>query len=194
MTLQQELSQGNSPYSRVAPEEGPAPASNHLGSETRLFIIASVWIFIAEFSIMLLLGAAGSAGPAMAWGAALVDALGLALVGVPIMYLLLFRPLVFHISEHRRAQGELSAVYRELEQRVEARTAQLAEANRKLREEAKERLEAAERLNYSETKYSTVVENSLTGIFILRGGKFTFVNRQFVDMLGYILNPSLICC
>jgi len=44
---------------------------------------------------------------------------------------------------------------------------------------------AGQALQESEEKYRTVVENSLSGIFIHQGGFFRFVNPQMVGMLGY---------
>ncbi|MHB8767140.1 MAG: PAS domain-containing sensor histidine kinase, partial [Deferrisomatales bacterium] len=44
--------------------------------------------------------------------------------------------------------------------------------------------DAEEAVRYSEQKYSTVVESSLTGIFIHRGGRLVFVNRRLAEMLG----------
>jgi len=40
-------------------------------------------------------------------------------------------------------------------------------------------------LQESEGKYRTVVENSLSAIFIHQGGVFRFVNSRFAEMLGY---------
>jgi PAS domain S-box-containing protein len=40
-------------------------------------------------------------------------------------------------------------------------------------------------LQDSEEKYRTVVENSLSAIFIHQGGLFRFVNQRFAEMLGY---------
>jgi PAS domain S-box-containing protein len=40
-------------------------------------------------------------------------------------------------------------------------------------------------LQDSEEKYRTVVENSLSAIFIHQGGLFQFVNQRFAEMLGY---------
>jgi PAS domain S-box-containing protein len=40
-------------------------------------------------------------------------------------------------------------------------------------------------LQDSEEKYRTVVENSLSAIFIHQGGLFRFVNHRFAEMLGY---------
>lgn len=46
------------------------------------------------------------------------------------------------------------------------------------------RKKAEEELRYSEEKYSTVVENSPTGIFIYRNGKLEFANQRFFQMVG----------
>lgn len=51
---------------------------------------------------------------------------------------------------------------------------------------------ASQALHESEEKYRTVVENSLSGIFIHQGGRFQFVNQQMVDMLGYDLPEDLV--
>jgi PAS domain S-box-containing protein len=40
-------------------------------------------------------------------------------------------------------------------------------------------------LQESESKYKTLTENSLTGIFIHQNGKFIFVNDKFAEMHGY---------
>jgi len=42
-----------------------------------------------------------------------------------------------------------------------------------------------EALQESEQKYRTLVENSLTGIFIYQDGKYIFVNNRFAEMHGY---------
>jgi PAS domain S-box-containing protein len=47
------------------------------------------------------------------------------------------------------------------------------------------RKRAEEALRESEEKYSTLVENSLTGIFIHQDRKYMFVNDRFADIHGY---------
>jgi PAS domain S-box-containing protein len=47
-----------------------------------------------------------------------------------------------------------------------------------------DRRKSEEELRYSEEKYSTVVENSPTGIFIYRDGKLEFANQKFFQMVG----------
>ena len=48
-----------------------------------------------------------------------------------------------------------------------------------------DRKEAEEALRYSEEKYSTLVESSATGIFIIRDDRLTFVNPNLAKMLEY---------
>ena len=60
-----------------------------------------------------------------------------------------------------------------------------------LNEEVTERKQAEEALRESEEKYSTLVENSLTGIFIHQDGRYVFVNDRFADIHGYQLEELL---
>jgi PAS domain S-box-containing protein len=48
-----------------------------------------------------------------------------------------------------------------------------------------ERKRAEDALRESERKYSTLVENSLTGIYIDQGGKIVFANNRFAEIYGY---------
>lgn len=48
-----------------------------------------------------------------------------------------------------------------------------------------ERKLAEKKLLDSEEKYRTVVENSLTGIFIHQKGKYRYINHRLAEMLGY---------
>jgi PAS domain S-box-containing protein len=67
-----------------------------------------------------------------------------------------------------------TAVIEELKQRF-----------KELQKEAVARQKAEEALRESEQKYSTLVENSLTGIFIHQDGKYVFVNDRFAEIHGY---------
>jgi PAS domain S-box-containing protein len=51
--------------------------------------------------------------------------------------------------------------------------------------EITEKKRAEERLRESEEKYSSLVENSLTGIYIDQEGKIVFANKKFADIYGY---------
>jgi len=48
-----------------------------------------------------------------------------------------------------------------------------------------ERKRAEKHLRESEEKYKTLIDSSLTGIFIHQGGKYVFVNDRFTQMHGY---------
>lgn len=53
-----------------------------------------------------------------------------------------------------------------------------------LQEDITARKQAEEALRESENKYSLLVENSLTGIYIIQDGYLVYVNGQFAHMLG----------
>ena len=184
-TLPQESSEIDQSSPRSRRDDKGAPRPGRRWSERRLFIVAIVCVFVAEASIMFVMETAQGVSGAVAWTCSVVDAFVLTLVVGPLLYWLLFRPLVSHIAAHRRAEAELLRLRDELMRRVEDRTARLADANREVHEEIEKRVRATESLRYSENKYSMLVENSLTGIVIFRDGRLTFVNRQFAEMLGY---------
>ena len=50
---------------------------------------------------------------------------------------------------------------------------------------------AEKRLRESEEKYSTLVENSLTGIYVDRDGAIVFANERFAEIYGYRLEEVL---
>ena len=67
-------------------------------------------------------------------------------------------------------------------------TQQAAELKEKIEErdrEISERIRTEGKLLASETKYKTLTESSLTGIFIHQNEKFVFVNERFANMQGY---------
>jgi PAS domain S-box-containing protein len=55
-----------------------------------------------------------------------------------------------------------------------------------------ERSRAEEVLRQSEEKYKTLVDSSLTGIFIHQDGKYVFVNNRFAEMHGFQTTEELI--
>ena len=81
-------------------------------------------------------------------------------------------------EERKQAKEALQKARDELERRVEERTAELLKANEQLEIEIEER-------ERTEEKYKTLVESSLTGIFIHQDGKYVFMNDRFGDTHGY---------
>lgn len=72
-----------------------------------------------------------------------------------------------------------------LEKTVAERTASLTMANEQLRKEIAERRRAEEALKESESRYRTLVDDSLTAICLIQDGKFVFANKRLSEMSGY---------
>ena len=89
------------------------------------------------------------------------------------------------ITRRKQAQQALQQAHEELENRVKQRTKELANANEQLKREIKEREKTEKELRDSETKYSTLVENSQTGIYIDQDETIVFANDNFAQMYKY---------
>lgn len=75
------------------------------------------------------------------------------------------------VNDRRAAEEQVRALNAELEQRVEERTQELAAANAELRE--------------SENRLQAILNTSPTVIYVKDlEGRYTFVNRKFLDMFG----------
>ena len=89
------------------------------------------------------------------------------------------------ISEMKKAEKARKKYNRDLERRVAERTAELSTTNTLLRQQIRERMQIEAALIESEKKYSSLVEASLTGIYISQAGRIVFANEQFAEMHGY---------
>ncbi|MBW2018275.1 MAG: PAS domain S-box protein, partial [Deltaproteobacteria bacterium] len=87
--------------------------------------------------------------------------------------------------QRKRAEEALKKAHDELEIRVKERTRDLAQAIEELRGQIKERLKAEKALRESEKKYSTLVEESLMGVYIQQGDRIVFANDRFAKIHGY---------
>ena len=95
---------------------------------------------------------------------------------------------------HKKAwERALQRSHDELEQEVRTRTAELQKAYDDLRYEIVERKIDEEALRESETKYRSIVEGALEGIFQTTAeGQYTLVNASLVRMLGYASPAELL--
>jgi PAS domain S-box-containing protein len=96
-----------------------------------------------------------------------------------------FRSVIKEITDRKLKEEALRQAHAELEQRVLERTAELEKINGQLRKQITECELAQAALEESEHKYSTLVEDALTGVFIIKDGKIEFANDKFAAIYGY---------
>ena len=89
------------------------------------------------------------------------------------------------VTERLMTEKALQRIHEDLESQVQKRTEAYLRSVEKLSQEIEERKLTEDALRQSENKYSTLVENSLTGIYIKQEGKIVFANERFCDLHGY---------
>lgn len=93
---------------------------------------------------------------------------------------------VDYTIERKKTEEELGRARDELEQRVQARTRELTEANRLLESEIAERKRIEAELKISETRLRTVLETVREGITLSDDrGAFYIYNREMEQLTGY---------
>jgi len=95
------------------------------------------------------------------------------------------RDLTNQISERKRAQSDLQQAHDHMESRVKAATSELTQVNIQLQQRVGDCEMAETALRESEKKYSTLVEDALTGVYIVQDGKIEFANEKFAEIFGY---------
>jgi len=96
-----------------------------------------------------------------------------------------FFTVIKEITDRKAAEEALRKRHDELEQRVVKRTAELENINQKLRRQIFECEYAEAALKASEQKYSTLVEDALIGVYIIKDGIIEFANDKFAAIYGY---------
>jgi PAS domain S-box-containing protein len=94
--------------------------------------------------------------------------------------------IAFDITDLKHAEAELQEAHDELENRVEQRTRELAEANTMLQAEVAERTRAEEALRQSEEQFRVAVEGAPNGMITVgRDGTILMANSQMEIIFGY---------
>ena len=101
------------------------------------------------------------------------------------------------ITERKQIEEALRKAHDELEIRVKERTAELEEANKKLKSEITERKLVEDALHISEERYRTMIEHSNDMIWTLdTEGRYQFINKRIEEFSGlkldYFLGKSFI--
>jgi PAS domain S-box-containing protein len=103
----------------------------------------------------------------------------------------LFRTVINEITDRKQAEEMLLEACDKLEQRVNERTAALEKMNEKLRRQIFECEHAEAALKESEQKYSSLVEDALIGVYIIKNGLIEFANDKFAAIYGYAKNELI---
>ncbi len=135
-------------------------------------VIIALSIFSAELLVMFFISLFY---PISMVNEAVIDAVLLVILVSPILYIFLFRPLLLHISERKRTEMKLQEAHNELEERVEIRTAELAKANEKLKNDIKERKKLEEQLLHAQ---------KMEAIGTLTGG----ISHEFNNIITTIIS------
>lgn len=90
------------------------------------------------------------------------------------------------ITEHKKAQQEISQLNAELEERVEQRTVQLNTVNDLLRREIAERQAAQEVLQKSEQEFRALFDGSRDALLVLGPEGLLDCNRAALEMFGFV--------
>ena len=93
--------------------------------------------------------------------------------------------LVEDISQQKRQERLLVDYNQELEKQLQKQSAQLKAANTRLEDEIREHMLDKGILRESEKRYACFVENTLTGIYVIKGNRIVFHNQRFAEIFGY---------
>ncbi len=96
-----------------------------------------------------------------------------------------FRTVINEITDRKLTEDKLRKTRAELEKELLDRNADLEKINEQLRAQVQECEIAETALRESETKYSTLVEDALIGVYIIKDGKIEFANDKFAAIYGY---------
>ena len=175
------------PLNDVAPsptteDSGPETTVEHL-TPTQLFALTALAIFVAEALIMFVMPVFGEIRVAVE---AAIDSVLLTLLASPVLYGLLFRPMVLHIQERKRAEYALLNLNQILERRVEERTEDLSRSNKALNREIVERKATEERIRRTNDFVQRLIESApcLMATIDATTFKCNYVNGRIEDFLG----------
>jgi PAS domain S-box-containing protein len=96
-------------------------------------------------------------------------------------------------TERKRTEDALRSAHDQLEQRVQERTAELAQANAELQREIEERERVQETLRQSHDELQTIYDSMVDGLLIgeCPSGRFLRTNPAMCRMLGYTADELL---
>jgi PAS domain-containing protein len=166
------------------PETAPYLTAAGYLSPAQLLALTALAIFVAEAVIMFLMPLIG---PIPMVYEAILDAVLLTLLAAPVLYFLLFRPMVLHINERKSAEDSLLNVNANLENRVKERTEELTRSVKAMNHEVIERRATEERIRRANDFVQRLIESApcLMATIDANSLKCNYVNGRIEDFLGF---------
>jgi diguanylate cyclase (GGDEF)-like protein len=142
--------------------QNPLIPREQSSSPSYFFILSIILIFVAELLVMFIL----PVFPELSfYKEALLDSLLLSLIIIPLLYILLFRPMAANISVRMKAQEQLRTINNNLEEIIDKSTRELSNEikERKLIEEELKKSATTDKLTqaYNRVKYDEIIENEI---------------------------------
>jgi len=153
-------------------------------SPAQLLALTALALFVAEAVIMLLMPLIG---PIPTVYEAVLDAVLLTVIASPVLYLLLFRPMVLHINERRTAESALLHANANLENRVKERTEELSRSVKALNREVIERRATEDQIRRTNDFVQRLIESApcLIATVDTSSLRCNYVNGRIEDFLGF---------
>lgn len=143
-------------------------------SPLRLVIFLGVCIFVSESLIMIGIETfLDSISPVLE---TVLDATALTLMVSPVLYYLLFKPLMHLVNDSRINEEELQAYRANLELKIRERTGELEIANIALMKKHEEQLRAKEELRESEERFRLIFEQSEDAVVLAAAEDFSIID------------------
>lgn len=89
------------------------------------------------------------------------------------------------ITQHKDIEKRLRKLNETLEKDAADRSVELASANQRLVREVLDHLRTSSDLQNSQSMMNLIIESAPMGLFVIQGGKYTYVNEPFVKIFGF---------
>lgn len=147
-----------------------------------ILITSVLCMIVAEFVVMIILSF--SAPRPLVWEA-ILDSILLGILSVPLLFFLLFRPLLLHIQNQKSLEDALQKSHYELNRKVEEQTKSINQINAELQIKVDELLEVKSKLQDNILHLNSIIDNLPTCIKLVNpNGTLLEINPAGLAMIA----------